>query len=66
MAQALLTLKETARVLAVTYVRAAELARDGIIPVVRLGRQVRVNPTDLNQFISTGGKAPPGGWRRSA
>ncbi len=61
----LLTLEETARVLTVTYARAAELARQGVIPVVRLGRQIRVNPDDLNQFIASGGKALPGGWRRA-
>ena len=61
----LLTLEQTARVLTVTYSRAAELARQGVIPVVRIGRQIRVNPDDLNQFIANGGKALPGGWRRS-
>jgi excisionase family DNA binding protein len=61
----LLTLKQTANLLHVSYARATELAREQIIPVVRLGRQIRVNPADLNQFISDGGKALPGGWRRS-
>jgi excisionase family DNA binding protein len=61
----LLTLEQTARVLHVTYARAAELAREGIIPVVRLGRQVRVDPDELRNFIANGGKAWPGGWRRA-
>jgi excisionase family DNA binding protein len=65
MTKELLTLEQTARVLTVTYARAAELARQGVLPVVRLGRQIRVSPDDLNQFIANGGKALPGGWRRS-
>jgi excisionase family DNA binding protein len=65
MSKELLTLEEAARVLRVKYGRAAELARLGVIPVVRLGRQVRVNPDDLNRFIASGGKALPGGWRQT-
>jgi excisionase family DNA binding protein len=61
----LLTLEQAAQILHVTYNRAAELAREGIIPVVRLGRQIRVDPEELRAFISQGGKAWPGGWRRS-
>ena len=52
--------------LGVSYARAAELARQELIPVVRLGRQVRVNPVALEEFISSGGKSLPGGWRREA
>ena len=59
----LLSLAEAAKCLRVSYARATDLARHGVIPVVRLGRQVRVNPTDLQSFISNGGKALPGGWR---
>jgi excisionase family DNA binding protein len=62
----LLTLEQTAKVLRVKYARAAELARDGVIPVVRLGRQIRVDPERLSNFISRGGKALPGGWRKEA
>lgn len=60
----LLTLRETASVLSVKYPRVAELARHGTIPVVRLGRQVRVDPGQLEGFISKGGKALAQGWRR--
>ena len=65
MVNELLTLEDVARVLHVKYGRAAELGREGIIPVVRLGRQIRINPEELNSFIASGGKALPGGWRRS-
>ena len=60
----LLTLNEAAQILNVQYPRAAELARLGLIPVVRLGRQVRVSPDHLAEFISNGGRPLPGGWRR--
>ena len=66
MTKELLTLAQTAKVLKVKYPRVAELARDGLIPVVRLGRQVRVDPDQLTEFISSGGKALPGGWRKEA
>ena len=52
--------------LGVSYARAAELARQELIPVVRLGRQIKVSPSALEEFILSGGKALPGGWRREA
>jgi excisionase family DNA binding protein len=60
----LMTLQRAAQVLDITYARAAELARIGILPVVRLGRQVRVDSARLASFIESGGQALPGGWRR--
>jgi len=59
-----LTLKEAAMKLKVSYARAAELARAGLIPVVRLGRQVRVDAERLREFRRSGGQALSGGWRR--
>jgi len=44
-----------------------DLVRNGILPpgvVVRLGRQIHINPGRLDQFIERGGKALPGGWRK--
>jgi excisionase family DNA binding protein len=66
MSSALLTLKDACKILNVPYARAAALARDGILPVVRLGRQLRVDPNQLAKFVEEGGKALPGGWRREA
>ncbi len=43
------------------------LVREGIFPpgvVVRLGRQVRINEDRLTTFLTDGGAALPGGWRR--
>jgi excisionase family DNA binding protein len=62
----LLTLEQLAEVFGVTYARAAELARENVIPVVRLGPQIRVDPNALERFIADGGKALPGGWKRTA
>jgi len=62
----MLTLAEAAELLRITYARAAELARQNLLPHVRLGRQVRVSSAQLQDFIAQGGKALPGGWRREA
>jgi excisionase family DNA binding protein len=62
----LLTLREVALELRVPYSRAAELARTGTIPVIHLGRQVRVSRRQLEDFLSRGGQQLPGGWRRRA
>ncbi|MCL6443777.1 MAG: helix-turn-helix domain-containing protein [Alicyclobacillus sp.] len=42
---------EVARLLDVTEDRAYKMARDGLLPVVRLGRQVRVDPEALQRWI---------------
>lgn len=44
--------------------RAYELARQGILPHVRLGRQVRFVPAQVEAWIADGGQALPGGWRQ--
>ena len=60
----LLTIPEVARLLRVRPIRAYQLVRDGVIPGVRLGRQVRVEKNTLLAWIGHGGKPLPGGWRR--
>jgi excisionase family DNA binding protein len=52
----LITAQEAAAVLHVTRFRLYELARIGLLPTVRLGRQVRFDPSALQAFIETGGK----------
>ena len=51
----LLTAKQTADVLQVTLPRVYELARERVIPAVRLGRQIRFNETALREWIGRGG-----------
>ena len=61
---ALMKLAEVAALLRVPRARAYELARCGMIPVVRIGRQVRVDDAALKAWIARGGQTLPGGWRR--
>lgn len=51
----LLTAKETAEILRVTLPRVYELAREGLIPSVHMGRQVRFDETKLREWIAQGG-----------
>lgn len=60
----LLTMEQAAKILNVTYYRMADLVRQNVVPAVRLGRQVRIDPDAFDEFIRGGGKSLPGGWRR--
>lgn len=60
----LLRILEVAKTLSISPQRAYELARSNVLPVVRLGRQLRVDPSALAEWVAQGGKALPGGWRR--
>ena len=51
----LIRIPEAAARLDVSVARAYELARTGTIPTVRLGRQLRVDPRKLDQWIDDGG-----------
>lgn len=62
----LMTIGEAARVLAISESHAYQLAKTGVLPVVRVGRRVRVSRGALERFIADGGKDLPGGWRREA
>ena len=52
----LLTIPEVAEVLRVPPARAYELARAGLIPAVRIGRQVRVDRDALQEWVDAGGQ----------
>ena len=58
-ARRLLRIEEVASILDVSRGRAYELARAGILPVVRLGRQLRVDPRSLDAFLQGGGEVVP-------
>jgi excisionase family DNA binding protein len=60
----LLNIEELSHILRVSKQRAYELCRTGIVPHVRLGRQIRVDPEQLQEWLTEGGRALPGGWRR--
>jgi len=56
MPQNLLRIEDVARLLCVPRQRCYELFRQGRIPgLVRLGRQLRVQPDRLHEFINRGG-----------
>lgn len=57
MTSSLLTLTQTADILNITYARAADLARRGFLPTVRLGRQIRIDADRLQKLISEGGRS---------
>ena len=52
----LLTVEEVAEILGVAVRRTYELARTGLLPSVRLGRQVRFDEDALRRFIDSGGR----------
>jgi putative molybdopterin biosynthesis protein len=51
----LLQMSEVAERLHVSVQRGYELARKGMIPSVRLGKQIRVDAEELEAFIRRGG-----------
>ena len=55
-----------ARWLDVPVDRVYQLAREGILPHVRLGRQLRFDAATVERFIDEGGRAFPGGWKKQA
>jgi excisionase family DNA binding protein len=60
----LLTASELATRLRISPARLYELVRQGLVPVVRIGRQVRFDPAAVEAWIAGGGRSFPGGWRR--
>jgi excisionase family DNA binding protein len=55
----LLTIQETADFLRVTESRAYHLVRSGMIPQVRIGRQIRIDENALHQWVARGGHPLP-------
>lgn len=51
----LLTVEEVSKRLSVPKSRAYELVRRDLLPVVRIGRQVRIDPEELEAWIRRGG-----------
>ena len=62
----LLTAVQAAERLDVTLARLYELVRTGMLPAVRIGRQIRFSPETLAEWIDGGGQALQGGWRRES
>ena len=48
-----------ARTLAVNKARIYELVREGVLPCVRLGRQIRFDESTIRAWIEAGGRTLP-------
>jgi len=59
----LMTAQETAKLLGVSRHRLYQMAKNGLIPSCRLGRQVKFDRTQIEEWLAKGGTALPGGWR---
>ena len=60
----LLRVHEVAEILDVSRARVYELANLKLLPVIRLGRQIRIDPRALRTLIAEGGRSFRGGWRK--
>lgn len=61
----LVSANEVAITLNVRKGRVYDLAREGILPSVRLGRQIRFSRRAIDEWVARGGQplSGPGGWR---
>ena len=62
----LLTMKDVAQRLGISLQRTYEMGRLGLLPVVRLGRQIRVEEGRLASWVESGGRELLGGWKRNS
>ena len=62
----LLSAREAAQVLGITEARLYTLVRQRVLPAVHLGRQVRIHPARLRDWLNAGGHRLEGGWRAVA
>ena len=64
----LLTAEEAAALLGggMTVERLYVAAREGVVPSVKIGRQVRFSRAALVEWINRGGTPLEGGWRHSS
>lgn len=66
MAKKLVSVHAVAEMLGVSQQRVYDLARQNILPHVRLGRVIRFDLEAVEAWINAGGQALPGGWRQEA
>ncbi len=62
----LMRVNEVAEMLDLPEDRVYALSREGIIPTVRCGRQLRWSLAQIQDFITSGGKGYSGGWKKEA
>lgn len=63
MNERLINVKQMAKLLGVSKHRVYEMAKKGLLPVCRLGRQVRFDPVQIKEWLAQGGSPLPGGWK---
>ncbi len=61
----LLNVKEVAEYLSISVPRVYVLASEGILPIVRVGRQIRFAPEALEEFVASGGKGFSAVWKKA-
>ncbi|HEY7913814.1 MAG TPA: helix-turn-helix domain-containing protein [Blastocatellia bacterium] len=66
MSTRLLRVPEVAGIIDTTTARAYELIRLGILPAVKMGRQVRVDANALEEWIRNGGSGQPSELREES
>ena len=59
-----LTAKRLADVFGISPARVYALAREGVIPCVRIGRTVRFDAQQIEEFVRSGGASFAYGWRK--
>lgn len=62
----LVTAAQVATYLGVTTQRVYDLCRLDMLPHVRVGRSLRFCPARTMDWVASGGRALPGGWRKEA
>lgn len=60
------TVTEMAQLLQLTPHRVYEAVRQGLLPAVRIGRQVRIEEQAFLSWVQAGGQTYEGGWKRQA
>ena len=62
--EGLISVETLAPYIGVSKARLYLLARDQIVPSVRVGRSVKFDPQQVRKWIESGGESYPGGWRK--
>lgn len=62
----LLTMAELEQITRQNRSHLYKMAREGLIPSIRIGRSVRFHPEQIEEWMRNGGQALEGGWRHQA
>jgi excisionase family DNA binding protein len=62
----LLTVPEAADVLRLSVGAVYQLIRADVLPACHVGRALRLSEDALATFVAAGGRAWPGGWRKTS